>query len=489
MCGIVGFIENSYNINSLDIDLFENLLIVDSLRGLDSTGAFSIYGKSGSVAWIKQATNPLNMLKTPEWDKFTKKAIQSAGILVGHNRKATQGGINTDNAHPFIVGDTILIHNGGISNFRKFDSTKSVDSHAVCAAIDKEGHQVIIPELEGAWVLVWYNMKTKRLYFHRNSQRPLFWAQTQHHQIFASELEFILLSASRNNVKINKKWEFATNTLSEYDVMSKKWYSTELKSSPKTVVTYYNNKWSGYGGLDDGMVAWMGGEAIGQDGIPPPSTVTPPWVNDEDKPNTSPKASSIMLGFDDEVDITVDQVISLRIDSLRKDEANGKIKVTGKCISPHLPYCDVCGYVEATSLENAHILYPADGVYQATVKSVGNHVCGPVLWVEKIEDAEYIQDYTGTKWAANTVRFLVLEGLGCSTCAKKEIGMESIPFSIIKRQVHVKGTGNTNKYKIQCPDCVSKTLTGKDKDDFETRYLAALQDGEQVDQKIAEQTH
>lgn len=479
MCGIVGFIENKYNINKADIDLFETMLLVDSLRGLDSTGAFCVYGKSGSVNWIKQATNPLNLFKRKEWDNFTSKAIQSGGILVGHNRKATQGAINTDNAHPFIEGDIILIHNGGISNFKKFDPTKTVDSHAVCAAINKEGHEAILPELEGAWVLVWYNLKTKRLYFHRNSQRPLHWAQTEHHQIFASELEFAQFGAARGGLPIKKKWEFATNTLSEYDVVSGGWYSKEIK--PKTTIISYGSKWNGYGSVYDTDYTT----------VVTPTKVSPPW--EKENPEVVLKPSNIMLGFegDDDLDISADQVIAMQITGMRKDTATNKVKIMGKCISPHLPECDVIGFVDYTDLDKAMAMYPENGVYKATVSSITRAVCGLSLWVKGIEDTEYIYDYKGTKWSANTIRYLVLENNGCNSCKNKDIGIESIPYSIITRNTIMRGNSNTpyNLYTIMCPDCVAKTLQGDEKNAFETRYLNALQDGKQVNSQIAEQTH
>lgn len=82
------------------------------------------------------------------WQRGTGRMVGSTSLhrmasysqLLGHNRYATIGEKNYVNAHPFLVGDVVGAHNGGISNHlalnRKYERTFTVDSQHIFAQLE-----------------------------------------------------------------------------------------------------------------------------------------------------------------------------------------------------------------------------------------------------------------------------------------------------------------------------------------------------------------
>jgi hypothetical protein len=195
MCGIVSIVKKKPGTWAfLDTELLREMLVVDSIRGADSTGVFGITD-AGNAEYVKIASHPFNLLRSTAYKDFENKLISVGRAAVGHNRKATEGAVNNTNAHPFSFGHIILVHNGHISNFRSLmhlrDREKHgvvVDSHAIAALLATVPDPIdVIKELHGAFALVWYNAKTRKLSMCRNEQRPLHFAQGEHSMYIASE--------------------------------------------------------------------------------------------------------------------------------------------------------------------------------------------------------------------------------------------------------------------------------------------------------------
>lgn len=157
----------------------KRLLLIDVLRGEDSTGLAAIQ-RDGSVKIAKLASNPLDFFQLPKF-KSTLNAYQSKAFI-GHNRAATKGAVNTFNAHPYEFGHITGCHNGTLTLNSKETLEKlvgekfDVDSQALLAAIAMYGVEAIIPEVTGAWSLVWHNSEDNTLNFLRNDQRPMWYA-------------------------------------------------------------------------------------------------------------------------------------------------------------------------------------------------------------------------------------------------------------------------------------------------------------------------
>jgi len=203
MCGLVSIIaRKAGGFYSRELDLFEQMLMIDSLRGKDSTGVMTTL-KNGDVQVVKTATQPFLLFETKQWMDWRSKVIQTGRYVAGHNRAATRGNVVNDNAHPFVEKHIILMHNGTISNQEQLAKEKvEVDSHAICHAMANGTPEEVIPKIWGAFALIWYNTETETLHAVRNDERPLSLITTDDYYFLASEPWMVANPAARQGRKI-----------------------------------------------------------------------------------------------------------------------------------------------------------------------------------------------------------------------------------------------------------------------------------------------
>ncbi len=158
MCGIVGILGKT--------PVAEN--IVEALRrleyrGYDSAGVATL--ENGSID-RRRAVGKLKNLA----DVLVKSPLAGTSGI-GHTRWATHGGVTETNAHPHVVGDVVIVHNGIIENFRTLKDeliaggatfTTQTDTEVVAQLIARERRagksprdavRDVLQRLEGAFAL------------------------------------------------------------------------------------------------------------------------------------------------------------------------------------------------------------------------------------------------------------------------------------------------------------------------------------------------
>lgn len=176
MCGIVGYITTGDKVAESERDWFlHHALVFDSIRGMDSTGIISL-SKRFTVNTLKNAV-PGHIFV--ENEKFSSKKYHGWAVI-GHNRAATAGKVNTNNAHPFMFEHVTLVHNGtlvgGGRNLSTFDDKLPVDSMQIGKALDSvppEKAKDVLEQINGSFTLAWVDLRDESINLARNPERPL----------------------------------------------------------------------------------------------------------------------------------------------------------------------------------------------------------------------------------------------------------------------------------------------------------------------------
>lgn len=158
MCGIVGILGKE--------PVAEN--IVEALRRLEYRG----YDSSGVATLTNggiERRRAVGKLKNLADLLIREPLAGTSGI--GHTRWATHGGVTETNAHPHVVGDVVVVHNGIIENFRSLKEelvadgavfTTQTDTEVVAQALarelrrgkePREAVRNVLAKLEGAFAL------------------------------------------------------------------------------------------------------------------------------------------------------------------------------------------------------------------------------------------------------------------------------------------------------------------------------------------------
>jgi hypothetical protein len=407
MCGIVGVISKvSGGLYYTDLDIFQNLLVCDSLRGEDSTGVFGVY-KNRQARTLKVAAEPHMMFRCPEWDDFRTKAISGMQVVVGHNRSATRGAVNTANAHPFNEGRIILVHNGTLHNQKDFNKDVEVDSHAITHALNERPAKDVLKEIDGAFAFVWYNREDGKTHIARNHERPLSFVETTSNIYFASEAPMLDFVLGRRAGTYDKAQPFPVGKIISYDSRGNKEeedFDLYVRPKPTGVVTYYPKT-----PVLTGKTTTTGSNII--------------------------KNERVLLKI-----TTVEPSLSY----------NGHVRVRGKLISgdPDIDCTGICshelGLAEAMELLKAPYA-------QGFISGEHTTTCGKSYYVHSVTPAEYIDVYnkriTIVEWND------ICDNHTCDKCGAHIAKHQTTLTSVKQRK--------SGKYRIVCSDCVTEALDEK----------------------------
>lgn len=278
MCGLAG-IAGNFLTNS-DIEAFEDLLLVTSLRGIHSTGV-GIVRKE----WAKKQEDDDYVCKTwrldsNAWDflscdNYRKDIRSNAGsnkAFFGHCRHATKGEISLKNAHPFIVKNIIGMHNGTIEGTFDYRDEYDTDSEALFRNIAEKGLKEALEHIEAsathtAYAIVYFDTDNNTLNFIRNDQRPLVCAYTTSMEkiLWASEEPFLDLTEDRNPIILQKPWFLAPRCLLSLNVdnvniiKSRTVTKDFIEPPPKKSIISYIHEYEKYGYYDKKTQKWVEG--------------------------------------------------------------------------------------------------------------------------------------------------------------------------------------------------------------------------------------
>lgn len=207
MCGLVGI---AGDLTGVWKDLFSELLLFDVVRGPHSTGAGFVDRGGDKFTLVKRPGHPFNLFDAQEFE--TAMGIKnSPKIIMGHNRYATIGEKSEANAHPFMFKNILGMHNGTLDKFSinnmPGNEVYGTDSECIFANLDETKDVAeTLKLMHGAWALVWYDKRTKKLNFLRNDRRPLHYCYSEDRctLIWSSELELLKYVMGRRNKKVAK---------------------------------------------------------------------------------------------------------------------------------------------------------------------------------------------------------------------------------------------------------------------------------------------
>lgn len=177
MCGIVGV---AGNLKSEHYEIFKTLLLLDVVRGLDSTSVLQVDKGFNGYEIARCSGHPANLWK--DWNKqgnlFSSDGCVgfSSRVLLGHNRHTTSGDANVENPHPFDFDNVVGVHNGtlystyGLHDEHKYD----IDSEALYSDLSHNGIDHTWGELAGAAALAYWEPDQDKLNFIRNDERTLY---------------------------------------------------------------------------------------------------------------------------------------------------------------------------------------------------------------------------------------------------------------------------------------------------------------------------
>lgn len=211
MCGIVG--GAAAWMTDGERERVRELMLVSNLRGFQGAGMIFSDNKCENVRHLKTTGTGIDAAYSKDYREKTA-GVGINSVMIGHTRWPTKGKVDLDATHPHIIDHIHGVHNGTI---RDIDGVAipagESDSKLLYKLIAEEGVGAVIPQVNGAYCLVWIDSNQKTLNFLRNGERPLWFATINNNSCvyWASEKEMLSFVLDRHNLKYTLE-ELKVNT-------------------------------------------------------------------------------------------------------------------------------------------------------------------------------------------------------------------------------------------------------------------------------------
>lgn len=208
MCGIYGFVTNESQYgDQARVGFCQDAAIAGTARGMDGAGAILAYADAKhGVDVIKTGGAGWDLVAHKSWAEDFVANSHKLRAFIGHNRAATTGNVSHANAHPFNEGPITMVHNGTLRDMKALPTQAGkkrkdieVDSHLLALNLSKHPVEDVIRQTDGAYALVWHDMRDNSINFIRNAERPLYFLSIkgQATMLFASEPDMLWWIAGR----------------------------------------------------------------------------------------------------------------------------------------------------------------------------------------------------------------------------------------------------------------------------------------------------
>lgn len=280
MCGIVG-VASPGPMQPQMKDFFQSMLLHDVIRGHHATGIAAIDTYDRSLAVEKRALPSYDFLRIEDVQKNLFDSKHNFNIYIGHNRWATMGDKSKDdNAHPFVHGDIVGVHNGSLRGQHRLDDSSKfeVDSDNLYYHMDKNGLDQSLTKIDGAFSLVWYDRSDNTLNFIRNSERPMVIAKlTNGSYVWCSEMGMMRWLVGRHRTlkfdtvkqdgyDIQACWNIEEGAHIKFEFADKSRAIPKMEVVEKTLPSFpdYTSRYMGGSGSQSG---WSNGGSSGTSSV------------------------------------------------------------------------------------------------------------------------------------------------------------------------------------------------------------------------------
>jgi asparagine synthetase B (glutamine-hydrolysing) len=229
MCGLFGAISD--DLSNGEIGAVQDLGIVSTLRGFQGSGVITI-GHDNKTYPLRHIGPASQLMFHKQFAELTFQAPKEKRkkAIIGHARWPTKGDHSIQNVHPHRSKHIIGVHNGTMEMIDGKPIPKDAsDSVLLFKSIAEKGIDEAVKGWRGAYALVWVDEKEKLIYFLRNSQRTLHFAETCNGRTvyWASERVFLECAVER---KLSQGQQIKYTYLNPDILMA--WDLTDLSGKP-----------------------------------------------------------------------------------------------------------------------------------------------------------------------------------------------------------------------------------------------------------------